>query len=150
MIIYNYFKDNQIYDAANLFIEVFNSPPWNENWTLEYAIQRIETIFKTPGFRGIVCLEDSNSEIVGFCIGNDEAWENRKVFYLNELCIKPSYQQRGIGKKLINRLERELNHLEVNQIYLSTIRKKEGPKDFFSKLGYIVEEERITMLKKLK
>ena len=150
MVNYNFFKDIHINDAAKLFMDTFNDSPWNENWDSAFAIQRIKNIYTTPGFKGVVCLENSTSEIIGFCIGNIEAWENYEVFYLNELCIKSSYQCKGIGKKLINILEKELNNIGINKIFLSTIRGKEGPKEFFGKSGFIIEEERIRMIKTFK
>ncbi|HEY5561668.1 MAG TPA: hypothetical protein VIK72_07925 [Clostridiaceae bacterium] len=37
-------KDEHILEATSLYIKVFNSEPWNDNWTLETAYKRLKDI----------------------------------------------------------------------------------------------------------
>lgn len=50
--------------CVELFINVFNQEPWNDNWSNEYAEQYLKDFINTPGFKGIV-FEDG-SIIKGF------------------------------------------------------------------------------------
>jgi aminoglycoside 6'-N-acetyltransferase I len=147
MISFDIFNEDHIEKSALLFSKVFSESPWHENWPIASSTNRIQNIYSTPGFRGIVCL--SKNEVVGFCLGNIEFWERKKIFYLNEICVDLKVRKTGIGLQLLMKLEQNIRHDDVQEIYLSTVRNVKGPKYFFSNAGFFVNEERIIMSKKL-
>ena len=47
-------ESNDLTILSELFVSVFNSEPWSESWTKEWAYQRLSIIFKSYRFHGFV------------------------------------------------------------------------------------------------
>jgi ribosomal protein S18 acetylase RimI-like enzyme len=103
-----------------LFSNVFNNPPWNENWEAQTVAQRLTDCYHTPGFYGIVAT--INGEAVGFALGYIEQWDRSKRFYLKEMCVDSEQQRLGIGTALMSALEKNLKDRNVEKLYLHTAR----------------------------
>src|SRR3712207_8944760 len=58
------FRSWQVTPCTELFLTVFNSPPWNEAWPASAATKRLADLFNTPGFYGVIAVEDH--EAAGF------------------------------------------------------------------------------------
>lgn len=138
------FTTEYLDDCANLYVEVFNSEPWNEQWTIETARLRLFEILNTPGFIGFVLRQD---ELLGFVAGYCEQMQKGKGFYLKEICTHHDKQRRGIGTKLLNELMNTLTGMEVTAIYLVTM--KDGQAEaFYTKNGYQRSQKLIVMSKR--
>ncbi|MGL4774021.1 MAG: GNAT family N-acetyltransferase [Clostridium sp.] len=111
-------KGEHILSCAKLYVEVFNSSPWNDEWTIDTACKRLNDMFVSPGFKGFVYLKDE--EIVGVVFGNLEQYYNGMHYNLREIFIKPSLQGEGIGSELINELENSLKNENLSAIILFT------------------------------
>jgi aminoglycoside 6'-N-acetyltransferase I len=131
-------------EAAKIFTNVFSSNPWNEPWSNETSYQRLLDISNTPGFIGIGHF-NSEDKLIGFLVGNTEQWANNKTFYINEICVQPHIQQKGIGTSLLQLLKETLQNHQINTVYLSTERGQGKPEEFFMKNGYITNDSRIIM-----
>ncbi|NEQ47219.1 MAG: GNAT family N-acetyltransferase [Leptolyngbya sp. SIOISBB] len=88
--------------CSNLFVEVFNGSPWHESWSFETASKRLEDCYATPGFYGIVAIEED--KVSGFALGFAEVSYEGQHFYLKEMCVCPNRQRSGIGTKIIETL----------------------------------------------
>lgn len=113
------FPEADLEEGARLYRTVFNSPPWNDEWTLATARRRLSEIVETPGYRGYRASLDA--ELVGVLLGNLEQWYSGEHFHLKELFVRPSRQRRGIGTALIEFLADELRREGVERIYLLTL-----------------------------
>lgn len=111
-------KKKDISGCVDLFKEVFSLAPWNEEWTADQVIERLQCIADTPYYMGFSIQEGSN--VLGFCMGNSEPYMSKKVFLLREMCVKPVLQGDGIGTMLLSHLEKSLLSQGINSIYLST------------------------------
>jgi len=92
--------------CAELFVNVFTLPPWNENWTKQQARERLEFYFNTPNFLGLQYVnkgEDNN--IKGCFFGNFEPYQDMYLYTLTEMFIHPDAQGRGVGTQLITQLK---------------------------------------------
>ncbi|MFL7791801.1 MAG: GNAT family N-acetyltransferase [Anaerolineae bacterium] len=140
-------EEKDIPDCAEVFVEVFGSEPWNEQWHITEAQTRLEEMAHTPGFHGIFVATDS--KILGFAMGHTEQWQRgKKHFYLQEICVRTEHQRRRLGTNLIHVLCQELMAMDVEAIYLLTAR--EGPAQaFYERLGFNVNPEMIMMGKYL-
>jgi aminoglycoside 6'-N-acetyltransferase I len=118
--------------CAALFVAVFNTPPWNDAWTHETVKGRLAEILATPGFRGLVAMDDA---VVGFIIGNCEQWFDGMHFCVKEMCVRPDLQGQGIGTQLLQRLEESLRAEGVTLMYLLTLRGSPAA-EFYGKRGY--------------
>jgi amino-acid N-acetyltransferase len=57
---------------------------------------------------------------------------------LRSLAIAPNYQRRGLGRRLVEQLERDVRIVGVEQLFLLT----ETAESFFRQLGYVVIDRR--------
>ncbi len=131
-------------ECAGLFAEVFNSPPWNENWGAEAIAQRFSDCYHTPGFYGLIAGRDGKA--VGFAIGYVEQWDTDKHFYLKEMCVAAQQQRLGIGTALVEALEQDLRNQGVKKLYLHTSRDAYA-QSFYEKRGFYVSSKMIMMAK---
>ncbi|WP_020579791.1 hypothetical protein [Actinopolymorpha alba] len=63
--------NSRLRDCANLYAETFNSPPWNESWSIDDALQRLEGFLNTPHSAGVY-LTQPDDELIGFALGHLE------------------------------------------------------------------------------
>lgn len=133
-------------ECADLFISVFSNPPWNENWEIESALNRLEDFYDMPRQHSVVAIVEE--QIIGFAIGYIERWYQGKSFYLKEICIDSTRQRSGIGTKIMDVLSQNLVSQGVNQIYLLTGRDSPASA-FYDKCGFCNNSKIIMMSKKV-
>ncbi|MDE7097955.1 MAG: GNAT family N-acetyltransferase, partial [Ruminococcus sp.] len=96
---------------AELFVSVFNSEPWNDSWTKETAVIRIENMMKTNTFIGKALFFENDMK--GIIWGQKEQYYNGIHFQIQEFCVKITEQNKGYGKKLLQELKDELSEIGV-------------------------------------
>ncbi|WP_274309822.1 GNAT family N-acetyltransferase [Solibacillus daqui] len=130
--------------CTKAFIEVFNCAPWNDEWTTENATRYLRDFSRTPGFLGLLAIEQD--EIVGFIFGVRRMWWSGEEFFIHEMCVKSQKQHTGIGTALLNQLVNELAPHAIQNITLLTDRGI--PAEAFYKKNGFEEIERIIFLSK--
>lgn len=120
-------------DCASLYAEVFNEPPWNENWKAEQAFERLALYHGTPRFLG-VCVRHSK-ELTGFALGNCEPYQSESVFVLKEMCVASDRRGQGIGTLLLQHLHKSLEESGVSIVNLLT-RSGSTAEKFYLANGY--------------
>ncbi|MEJ7706738.1 MAG: GNAT family N-acetyltransferase [Nocardioidaceae bacterium] len=103
-----------------LYVDTFNSPPWNEQWRSEDARQRLADFLATPRSRGI-CLAGEDGSLLGFALGHLERSGAEDHFLLQEMCVRPNHQRAGHGTRLLTALLDSLP--AVRHWYLLTARE---------------------------
>ena len=88
--------------CSDLFCKVFTAPPWNEDVSPEEAQRYFENCFSLASFRGFVA--ESGGRIVGLAAGFLKPWRKGMEFYLDEFCVAPSFQGKGIGSRLLDEI----------------------------------------------
>ena len=136
--------ENDLEEAAKLFTCVFSSTPWNEPWSVTTSYKRLMDISMTPGYIGLGYF-NSTDQLTGFLVGNEEQWADGKSFYINEICVLGTIQQKGVGTHLLTYLGTILTEKKVDSVYLSTERGQGKPELFFTKNGYTTNESRVVM-----
>ncbi|MBL3646001.1 GNAT family N-acetyltransferase [Peribacillus muralis] len=137
-------SEKDLEEESKIFTNIFSSNPWNEPWSLQTSYKRLLDISKTPGYIGIGYF-NSNNQMIGFLVGNEEQWADSKHFYINEICVLNNIQQNGVGTSLLKYLGNILTQRKVDAAYLSTERGKGKPELFFRKNGFVTNESRILM-----
>jgi hypothetical protein len=67
------YKEENLNEIVDLFIEVFEKEPWNDNWpSKEKAKNYLLDIINTPGFKGY--LKFRENELIGVLFGNIIQW----------------------------------------------------------------------------
>lgn len=106
--------------CSALFCTVFSEPPWNEDVSPEEAQRYFENCFSLASFRGFVA--ESGGRIVGLAVGFLKPWRKGMEFYLDELCVAPSFQGKGIGSSLLGEIRARLAEEGVFGAILNTER----------------------------
>lgn len=115
--------------AVKLYIEIYSSPPYNENFEYENVMKE----FMDYIHNGLLLLTIlSDSKVIGFLatsVGhpcNDEKLKNDLIFsgidpcndiYFSEFGVEINYRRHGIGKKMLDTM---LHHHLGKKIYLRT------------------------------
>ena len=106
--------------CSDLFCKVFSAPPWNEDVSPEEARRYFENCFSLASFRGFVA--ESGGRIVGLAAGFLKPWRKGMEYYLDEFCIVPSFQGKGIGSRLLDEICTRLAEKGVFGAMLNTER----------------------------
>ncbi len=131
--------ENELKACSDTYAKVFNEAPWNEAWTAESAFSYLIDFYQTPGFTGIVAVE--NEEVMGFLFGVKRKWWSGDEFFINEMCVRADQQNKGIGKALMEYLIETTN---ADMISLLTDRGL--PAENFYKRNGFKEIERIMFM----
>lgn len=132
----------RITEYAELFVSVFNSEPWNDSWTKETALIRIENMMRTNTFIGKAIYFEDN--LKGIIWGQKEQYYNGMHFQIQEFCVKTAEQNKGYGSALLQALENELSEIGIVNIYLITS-KGEKTEDYYSRRGFVTSDQMILM-----
>ena len=107
-------SSEDIEDCISLFINVFNSDPWNDRWTLTKARELFNDFLNTPGFIGFI--GRLNSETISVCIGHIKKWWNSSEYYIEEYFVSPELQHKGMGTLFLQKIEVILLQNEIRKI----------------------------------
>lgn len=136
--------EEDLINCTNTFIEVFNDAPWNDQWTWEKANKYVSDFYQTPGFLGILAID--NKEMIGCILGIKRVWWEEDEYFINEMFVKQNHQNRGVGKKLLDYLIKELRNRNIYNMTLLTDRGI--PAEKFYKNNGFEEIERLIFLYK--
>lgn len=129
----NTIEEADLLSCAELYAATFKQSPWNEEWALDDVILRLGNFLAAPS--SITIQAKDGNHLIGFLMGETEQWNGSKYFYLKEICVAPDTQRKGVGKMLMEILEKQLNELDIATLYLIT--QREGiPASFYSSLGF--------------
>lgn len=113
---------NNLIEIAQLYMEVFNSKPWNEKWSLETAVKRIETFNLETNKYGLGYCIRENNKVIGFIGGLNYFYDQISMFTIEEMCIANEYQKKGIGGNLLFKFEKIIKNKGFNRIELKTLK----------------------------
>lgn len=118
---------------ANLYIDVFNQPPWNDGWSKTAVLERFRSFAAFPNFRGLGYLTAGNPTALVF--GWGERWTDGWKFHIREMCVAGPLQRAGFGKSLLLAFEHQLFSEGFKSVFLETGQATPARK-FYEKLGY--------------
>jgi aminoglycoside 6'-N-acetyltransferase I len=142
---------DDIRPCAEVFVAVFSRAPWNENWRATDALTRLEELYRTPGFYGVIACTGEEmvppadrEQVLGFVMGHTEQWKRARHFYLTEMCVMRHRQRRGVGTAIMGALCRDLAEMDVEAMYLLTLR--DGPAEaFYERCGFNINPKMVLM-----
>lgn len=129
---------------AKLLIKAFKNSPWNEEWDYQQALQRVRQLDDGKYTRCYVYLIDN--KIVGVMCGKIVTYVKDIELMIEDFYVDPEYQRMGIGHKMMDLLEKELD--EVDNFTLLT-GKNYYSVDFYQKNGFSIKDTVVFMYKKL-
>jgi GNAT superfamily N-acetyltransferase len=118
--------------CRELFIQVFNGEPWNDNWTNETANTYLQELTGHNRFLGYT-LWDGN-QLIGAVFAHMKHFKYDEIF-IDELFISPVCQRKGYGIILMDAVE---TYAKENAIVSVTLLTGVGIPafGFYGKLGY--------------
>ncbi len=125
--------------------EEFSKPPYKEKWTYDELDKTLKGYFKI-GYAYVAIID---KEIVGAIIIREEFYVGGRYIIIEELVVSSKFQGKGIGKKLVEKVESITKIKKIHTIYLSAHRKSKAFK-FYNKLGYKESKQMAIMGKKIK
>lgn len=142
--LYKQIDSNMVDEIVELYIESFNSPPWNDNWTSETAYKRLFPLIGADRFWGLCAHKEG--KMCGFIMGVFEQYCDDTEFAIKEFSVKNTGRGQGIGSKLFLELETRLRNIGVSRITLLTLRGN-LTEHFYEKNGFRTDSKIICMNK---
>ncbi len=119
--------------CAEVLVAAYNAEPWNDSWTKEKALEKLNCFYNSPKFIGWMAFYEN--ELLGCCVGNIEPYFTGDYFYLKEMFVLPNNQRKGVGTQLMNAINKHLQSINIEMIILFT--SNEGfPFEFWKKRGF--------------
>lgn len=63
-------------EMAQIYVDTFNSEPWNDHWTFETARKRLHQMIQVEDFVGMTAYEDGR--LCGMILGSKEQFYDGK------------------------------------------------------------------------
>ena len=133
-------------ELASLYVETFNSEPWNDEWTISTAKKRLQQMINTEDSYGLCLCQ--NSCICGAILGSIEQFYNGTMFNIKEFWIKNGMRGKGIGTQIFEEFENRLRDRNVNEIILFTS-KGDFTEHFYHKQNMKSNTDMVFMAKQL-
>lgn len=137
--------ENDVLEIAELYIQTYQAPPWNETYLSTDPIQQfIESHLSNNYFLGYVGLFEGS--IVAVSIGFKKPWPQGMEYYIDEFFVDYKMQYKGIGKSFMKYIEKDVKDNGLNAIILNTEQGYPSEK-FYIKNGY-ARHQGLTILSK--
>lgn len=127
---YRLCKKTDIEGLAEAMSKAYSEEPWNERWSRERAVRRVQAILGNFDSIGVVAEDDG--VIVGGLLGFVDPYADEDFFYVSEIFVVPEYKKHGIGKNLLKELEEEIKKQGISVVQLMSIEPNEV---FYGKCG---------------
>jgi len=138
-------KKADLKEIARLMKTELAKPPFNERDKLESIIKSLKFYFKL----GKIYIAKEKNEIIGVIVFKKEQFWEGGVIIIEDLVIKNEFRGKGIGKNLLDYVKDSAKKEKIKSILFTTNRKS-GAIEFYKKLGYKIEKDKIYMRMDLK
>jgi aminoglycoside 6'-N-acetyltransferase I len=133
--------------TKELFTQVFNAPPWKDNWiNSDQAGTYLNELIENPVFRGFVAWD--GPDMVAVCLGHRRSWWIGKEFFIDEFFVASECQGTGIGSNMLDIITDVLIHEGYTRLSLLT-NKGIPAESFYLKKGFYNNYKRTVMVKEL-
>lgn len=128
------------------FTDVFTREPWNDDWSDEGQLHGY--IMDLIGNRNSLALGLFEDGImVGLSMGHIKHWYSGTEYCIDELCIKPEAQGRGLGTRMLEEIGEYIGERGMTYIFLQTERDVPAY-HFYKKNGFYELENSVSFVKK--
>ena len=132
MLEYKNITLGDVKDLAEMYVETFNSEPWNDRWTIDTASKRLHQMINVEDFCGI--LARKNGILCGMILGSKEQYFDGTMFNIKEFCVKNEMRGKGLGTEIYKEFEIRMKEEGVSEIILFTS-KGDYTEHFYHKQG---------------
>ena len=132
-------------DIAEIFRIEGAKPPYSRKRTLKKVLGIVKDDFNSND----VYVIDIDGKTVGFLMAKRDSGIKNKI-WINELWILKKYQGKGLGKEIMNKIEKLYKDRSINEFELAADTRKGGAFGFYKKMGYNFDKDTVFMKKKVK
>ena len=137
----------QAEEIKELFLRVFTAEPWKDDWSDQEQLNAY--IHDLTGHSNSLTYGlYENGKLIGVSMGNIKHWFTGTEYYVDEFCIRPDRQGRGLGTLLLKEIEKAIKDLGLTQVFLQT-ESTVPAYHFYRKNGFIELTEHVSFAKKL-
>jgi ribosomal protein S18 acetylase RimI-like enzyme len=119
----------------------FNNHPniFNE-YNYEIMFQKYNEYLNNDNIQSMIVYD--NDEAVGYALFYKREYpehifkKEHSSIYIDQMCVKPNYQRKGIGKIIVNFIKEYCNNKNIKRIELSVWSDNLIAKDFYKKAGF--------------
>jgi len=136
------YQSDDLRACAEVFRAAFAAEPWREDWSLRLAETRIAELMVAPYSAGWVYEQDG--VLLGMMAGRRLTYLTGKEYMIDEFCIAPQMQGRGIGSAMLSYVRELLTAEGAAKIVLLTT-KGFPSEQFYLKNGFQLCDDMIFM-----
>ena len=132
---------------TNVFLGVFTKEPWNDDWSDTDQLDMYINDLIGQSYSLTYGLYDDD-ELIGISMGYIKHWYRGTEYIINEFCIKTELQGKGAGTFFIKEIEKAIQELGLNQIFLLTDTNVPAY-NFYKKNGFFEETTTVAFGKRV-
>lgn len=129
---YRIMTESDISSVIPLYMAHYNTYEGGA-WASDTTYRRIHQVWSREDSLCLI-LEDG-AQILGFCMGCFEQYDDLKAYDLVEIVIAHEYQNQGLGTRFMEELERQVRELGGAMIQLQAV-NDDMHERFYGKLNY--------------
>ena len=133
--------ETNLNDVINSYIDYYNNCE-DGCWTYEKAYKRIHQVMTIEGAECMV--QCDKGEIVGFLMGYYKEFDDLRAYFLEEIVVFVSQQNKGYGTALMTELEKKVRANGIEHIELISV-NDEKHSHFYGKLGFYAANNLVMM-----
>lgn len=137
-------KQEDFKKISEIYKESFSEEPYNENWTNEKALEKINNFSKYCDIYRI----SIKKEIIGFIIINPNQWLTGEIAFGEEIAIKKNFRDKGIGSEVLNKIF-EIYKSKGYKKFMGVSNKKSKAINLYKKIGLESDKENVLISKDL-
>lgn len=93
--------------CVDLFIEVFTKEPWNDVYeSREQVVAFFRSHMDNNYFIGYILAEGDS--VIALCLEMKKPWFKGMEYYIDQFCVRPDLQHKGIGTHFLTLIEQEI------------------------------------------
>jgi len=135
-------REDDVLQLADLFVSVFNEPPWSQDWKKEWAHERLSIIFNSYRFYG--CLAEEDDQPVAAVLSRLGSFKGELELEIMENFVMREEQRKGVGAALLNEL-RSYAKADGIQCFVLQTGRDTFAKQFYLKYGFKAHEDNVFM-----
>ena len=137
---------DDVAEAARLYVKTFNAPPWNDRWTWEVACERLGKMLRLEDSFGL-CMYDEAGTLCAVTLGAAEKFFDGVEFWIKEFAVDHARKGQGLGGQMMTELKARLKARGVKRVCLITMHGR--PEHFYLCHGYRENKDNLVMFQEL-